>query len=217
MALVDDLLNEIDADLGASVSRSTQNSKAVEDLFEAFLFGLVLRAARSIDANAVAWENLTGVNGDEVRLRAGPGEVFSSTFSFATLSFSGDLVFELHQGVRVEGSSSVAHECDVATFHAGRLAWRRGRNERPGPVDTFMAIEAKAYAATSIGLGIGRGVVGLRSDLQQWRTALVAAGPIDASVEKLIHAWATEAFADVMPGTTEADDLVTYLETLLQS
>ena len=96
---VDELLDEIDSDLGTAVSASTQNSQAVNDLFEAFLFGLVLRAARSIDANAVNWENLTGPSNDEVRLRASPGEIYSSAFSFATLAFSGNRVFELHQGV----------------------------------------------------------------------------------------------------------------------
>lgn len=96
MALdVDVLLNEIDADLGVAVSASTQNSQAVDDLYEAFLLGLVLRAARAIDPAAVGWQNLTGANNDEVRLRGGPGEIYSTQFSFATLTFGGDVVFEL--------------------------------------------------------------------------------------------------------------------------
>ena len=67
------------------------------------------------------------------------------------------------------------------------------------------------------GLGIGRAVLGLRTDLQQQRTALVAAGAIDNSTQRLVRSWATNAFDDVMPGTPEADGLVAYLESLLQS
>src|SRR5687767_600110 len=124
MALdVNDLLGAVDGDLGEAVTASTQNSYALDDLFEAFLFGLVLRAARTIDVNAVSWSNLVGNGQDEVRLRAGPGEIYSPHFSFATLAFHGAPVFELHHGVRVRGVSGVAHECDVALLHAGRACW----------------------------------------------------------------------------------------------
>lgn len=194
---VEALLNQIDANLGAAVSSSTQNSRAVDNPYEAFLYGLVLRAARTMDAKAVAWQNLTGPNGDEVRLRGGPGEVFSPNFSFATLTFGGNLVFELHQGVRIRGISGVAHECDIVALHAGRGAWRRARTEQPQPIDTFLAIEAKAYDATRIGLGIGRAVLGLRTDLQLRRVLFVAARPIDQSAEQLLDGWTAGAFPDV--------------------
>jgi hypothetical protein len=114
------------------------------------------------------------------------------------------------------GMSDVAHECDIAAFHAGRSAWRRGRYERPRPIDTFLAIEAKAYDATNVSLGIARGVLGLRTDLEQWRTLLVAAAAIDASAEQLVDGWSLGAFPNVMPGSAEADGLVARFEAVMQ-
>jgi hypothetical protein len=99
---------------------------------------------------------LTGPNKDEVRLRGGPGEIYSPDFSFAVISFGGAPIFELHQGVKVMGVSGVAHECDVSAIHAGRAGWRRSQHTRPGAVDLFFALEAKAYNTTLVDLGTAR-------------------------------------------------------------
>jgi hypothetical protein len=218
MALeVESLLAEFDHDLGSAVSASVHNSQAVDNLYEAYLYGMVLRAARAIDSDAVRWHNLVGPKGDEVRLRGGPGEVYSPNFSFATLRFNGETVFEVHQGVKILGESGVAHECDIAALHAGRGAWRRARKERPRPTDMFFAVEAKAYQATRLGLGIGRAVVGLRADLQQHRIALVAATAIDDSARRLVDSWSAGAFPEVMPGAAGTGLLLTRLNEVLLS
>jgi hypothetical protein len=196
MALdVDDLLTQIDTDLGVAVSASMQNSRALDNLYEAFLFGSVLRAARAISGHAIRWRNLTGPNGDEVRLRGSPGEIYSAHFSIAMLSFAGD----------------------IAVLHAGRGAWRRARKERPAPIDVFLAIEAKAYDGTSIDLAIGRAVLGLRTELQQPRVALVAATAIPANVQHLMTVWGAGAFPGVVPGSVESDQFIAALSAVLES
>lgn len=211
------LLSQIDASLGSAVTASVQNSQAINDLYEALLFGLILDAARSIDPNAVTWRNLTGLAQDEVRLRGGPGEIFSPDFSFAIISFDGQPLFELHQGVRIAVLSDVGHECDVALIHAGRGAWRRRTKQRPGAVDLFFALEAKAYSTAAVDLGIARGVVGLRSDLQQHRIALVAATAVDQSAEKLLLGWIAGVFANVMPNSGPANAFVAAMRSILVS
>src|SRR5436309_1540233 len=92
------LLNEIDR-LFDQVPRHAANSRRIEDLYEAFLMGLVLEAARRIDPRAVTWHGPDGEPASRVRLRAGPGEAYSPNFTHARVTLQGHAVYEVHLGV----------------------------------------------------------------------------------------------------------------------
>src|SRR6266498_531826 len=84
--------------------------RRVEDkAYEAYIFGLCLRAARELGATVV----LRGIAGPPLPFifRGAPGQIHSSSknFGFAEFSLNGRR-FELHADVEFRGTSTVTHE-----------------------------------------------------------------------------------------------------------
>src|SRR6266446_1276763 len=80
--------------------------------YEAYIFGLCLRAARELGANPT----LRGINGspNPFIFRGGPGQIHSDyrNYGFASFSVNGQ-GFEVHAGVEFRGTSRMTHELDV--------------------------------------------------------------------------------------------------------
>jgi hypothetical protein len=140
---VDELLDEID-DRFDGVPQHVSNSSRVEDLYEAFLMGLMLEAARRIDPSAVSWHAVDGSPAPDAVLRASPGQIYQRPFTHAKLTFAGSAVYEVHLGVMVQGAHA-AHECDVVALRAGVAGARRGNASMPSWQDLVLVLEAKAY------------------------------------------------------------------------
>jgi hypothetical protein len=209
----DELLDEIDHFFNG-VPLHVASSRRVEDLYEAFLMGLVLEAGRNLGCK-VDWRDVDGTPATEVRLRGGPGEVYTRPFTHASLSLGSETLFEVHVGVMVVGSST-AHECDVVVLHAGVGSVRRSRRQTPLWNDVVLAIEAKAYTTTPIRLNLGRQAVGLAVELRHQRLAFVASRAIDASATVLMNAWLVlDSWAGVKPATQAAADLTQAIEAHL--
>jgi hypothetical protein len=198
------------------VSLHAASSRRVEDLYEAYLLGLVLQAARRIDSAAVSWHRADGTVATEVWLRGGPGEIYSAPFTHAKLTFGGVLVFEGHVAAKIAGAHAV-HECDVLVLHAGVAAARRLASATPTAEDSLLALEGKAYARSAVDIKLARQVVGTCVDLGHQRLGLAAAKPIDAPALGLVDGWSPiGAWGPVRPGTPDADALVDRLERLLR-
>ena len=89
----------------------------MSDIYEAYLFSLVLRAARIEDAT-VTLACIEGGTPNPFVIRTSPGYLNSHqrNYGFAVIHFPGCTALEAHLGVRVSGHSAVLHECDISVL-----------------------------------------------------------------------------------------------------
>jgi hypothetical protein len=111
------LLGEIDAALGAGINHNLTAYSDLCDLFEAFIFGLAVSAARTI-GGTIAYETANAQAAQAFRFRMAPGYIYSPTqptITHAVVTIDGAERFEIHLDVRVAGRSVSAHgiqRCD---------------------------------------------------------------------------------------------------------
>src|SRR5688572_6194821 len=80
------------------------NSQAVNDLYEHWLLGLVLDAARTCGLPvSIDWYDATGNPATAIRLKAAPGEIYGVDWTHAIITVDGIAAVEAHTGVKVEG------------------------------------------------------------------------------------------------------------------
>lgn len=160
------LLNQIRTTLGSAISPSLTAASAANDVFEAYVLSLVLEAARTETAS-VSFENVNGRVPPVFTFRTSPGFIFSTTqnYTHAIITFAGKPPLEAHLGIYVEGASGVLHECDVAVVTRAEAQACRVNQASPRSAKLVIATECKFYAATP-SLGLGRGFLGLVSDLK---------------------------------------------------
>jgi hypothetical protein len=149
---------------------------AGNDLYEAYLFGLVLRAAR-LEGFGVTFNDANGP-ATVVRLRRAPGRLPSggpagARFTHATLTCPPRPALELHTGVGVVGRSKVVHEADVLVLPQADADRCRQYDLDPRGHDAELLIEAKYYTEP-VGLGTGREFLGLCSDVTAKERVFVA-------------------------------------------
>src|SRR5262245_15162100 len=118
MPIRPNLLAEIRQALGQAVVPSLKSSSAVSDLYEAYIFGLLLQAARTEGATIVL-DCIQGGTPNPFVFRTSPGFLDSSrrNYGYARISFPRCPDLEAHVSVRVAGHSNVLHECDVSVIH----------------------------------------------------------------------------------------------------
>ena len=166
-----DLLNSLRRSLGSGVrpvaTVSGANPTADDDLYEAYLFGLVLRAARNVGFR-VSFENAGGpVN--VIKLRASPGRIMAyhkkgPNFTHAVLEYVDRPPLELHTGVRISGKSKVAHEADLLLLRKSDADYARDKNVLPLSSKALLHVEAKFYSKI-VGLNLAREFLGLNADI----------------------------------------------------
>jgi hypothetical protein len=159
------LLNQVQAALGPAISPNLTDASAASDIFEAYIFSLLLEAARTETA-AISFEDVNGKTPTIFTFRTSPGFIFSRTqdYTHAVITFSGRPLLEAHLGVYVEGASGVLHECDVVVVDRSEARACRINQASPRSAKVLIATECKFYAATP-SLGLGRGFLGLISDI----------------------------------------------------
>jgi hypothetical protein len=164
------LITEITSAQGAFSSLNLCASSAPWDLYECYLFGLVLQAARRLNA-MVAFENILGRPSTNLLFRVSPGNIYRPSpprppilYTHAVLRFPPQGVeLEVHQGIYVSGKSGLPHECDVSVIdRAEGVACRRER-AHPRCRKAILAVECKFYS--SLAISLARGFIGLTSDL----------------------------------------------------
>ncbi len=211
MTAVSDLL----ADLKAAVAGrpTTYNSRsAVWDVYEGYIFGLVLGAAVAA-GGAVDYEDVHGSPATgRLVFRTSPGMLHSTThpYTHAVLDFPDCDPLEVHVGVRVQGRSGVLHECDVLVLPAAEAALARSKAVAPRGSRSLLAVECKYYASY-LSPYLARGFQGLHSDLgllHPFFVANVRAPRIERYLSYHKRKWEN----GVMPATAEA----VYLEGLIR-
>jgi hypothetical protein len=147
------------------------NSNTRERAFEAYLFGLFVRAVRRAannDNNVVIKGIVSGANPSVVVLRGGPGRLGSRAQNFAYADcVLAQTTFEIHADVQYSGGSGAIHEIDISIYDhdvANQIRNSfRSENTFPATSKLFGAVECKFYDQ-DLGTSLGRTFVGLLDD-----------------------------------------------------
>lgn len=210
-----DLIKAINRAIGA-LEVVYRSSATEADLYEAAVLSLAVKAAEDAGGNCLLTNDGYNRTAD-LKFRRGPGNLWMGSFTYALVSFpETSKILEIHLGVYVLSRYKVAHECDVAILdhrEAQRSRWGR---VHPRQIGLISAIEAKNYAA-SPGLGIGRGFLGLSSELGQERCSLVFPAPSSANIAALIAKRPSEAFDALLPVSPAAQRLRAHLDQSIRN
>ena len=162
-----DLLEEIRQALGQAVSPSLTTHSDLSDIYEGYIFVLLLQAAR-IEGAQVAFSSIQGGAANQFVFRTSRGYLNSQqqNYGYAEIHFPRCPTLEAHLGVRVAGHSNVLHECDVSVLDQtdAELCRRVMQTLAPRSARVRIAVEAKYYT-TALGLHLGRNFLGLVRDL----------------------------------------------------
>lgn len=134
-----------------------------EKAYEAYIFGLCLRAVRELGVTPV----LQGISAPPVPFifRGGPGQIHSQTRNYGYAEFSLNASdFEIHAGIEFVGTSGMTHELDVCILRADEAAKCRRLPDDPRAAALIAGWECKFYAGT-LHKGLGRAFVGLLDDI----------------------------------------------------
>jgi len=158
------LIAEIQQLLGQVMIPSLTSAAAGDDIFEVYVFGLLLEAARREGAN-LQYENVSGGFSGTCTFRTSPGRIWSQTrpYTHAIIVLPNRPPLEAHLGIMLQGVSGVLHEADVAVLPRSEGAACRINNVEPRASSALLTIECKYYA-TPLPLGMGRSFIGLRAD-----------------------------------------------------
>lgn len=187
MALEDDLLAEIQNNLGAAIPVAGGTATAAWDLFEVYLLALVVRAAE-VEGATVSFENVDGSTPTTLVFRTSPGQIWSTQnpYSHVVLQFPGKDALEGHIGLRVAGKSKVLHEFDVCVLRRSEAVIARAQRVPPRSSKVVIGVECKLYT-TPLKLGLAREFIGLKTDVSASGMFFVT-NTFSASVDQLLTA-----------------------------
>jgi len=165
MATLADLENAIDMLLNHPLGLGRyQLVRPVEGkAYEAYVFGLCLRAVRELGVTPV----LCGINGTPAPFifRGGPGQIHSRVKNFGYASFQiNGYEFEIHAGVEFKGTSRIVHELDVCIMRSENAIACRRQPDDPPAASLIAGWECKFYDG-NLKKVLGRAFVGLMDDM----------------------------------------------------
>ena len=166
MPLRSDMWNDISDSLRMAASANLSAASAGNDLYEAYVWTLVLEAARKQGAT-IQLMTRSGNPATHFHFRTSPTSIFSTLYDYchAELRFPLAPVLEAHVGIYVSGKSKVNHECDVAVVDQEEANTCRDQNVHPRSSKVLLAIECKYYLSSSLGVDLGRSFLGLIDDI----------------------------------------------------
>jgi len=166
MATLADLERAVDQLMGHALGYQYYrlNRRVKEKAYEAYVFGLCLRAADELGATPV----LLGARRERAVpfvFRGGPGQIHSTAknYGYAGFTLRGQH-FEIHSGVEFKGTSGMTHELDVCVMRQAEAAKCRQRPDDPEPASLVAAWECKFYSG-DLQKVLGRAFVGLLDDM----------------------------------------------------
>jgi hypothetical protein len=165
MATLQELESAIDTllDHPFGVAQYQLVQRVGEKAYEAYVFGLCMRAVRELGVTPV----LKGIFGQPVPFvfRGAPGAIHSPYRNYGYVEFSlNGQRFEIHAGVEYRGTSDMKHELDVSLMRAEDADTCRQNANDPGANSLIGGWECKFYAGT-LDKALGRQFVGLVKDL----------------------------------------------------
>ncbi|MEU8901366.1 hypothetical protein [Nocardia sp. NPDC048505] len=191
-----------------------------DDLYEAALFAIVVRAAEQA-GGGVLLTNDGRKPATDIRFRTAPGILAAGTeYTYALVTFPStdqryEQKLEVHLGIVFPGRSGVCHECDIAILtHAEARRVRLGHRRYPSWRALILGIEAK-FRVRGPELGEGRNLLGLGSELRSGRHRLVTPAKGSAGLRKLLLHWGCGLSEDLIPGSSEAVELEAEVQAVL--
>jgi hypothetical protein len=214
------LLSDLPTALPTTMTADGPVPTAGNDLYEAYLFGLVMRAACR-EGFSITLADAAGA-ATVFRLRRAPGRLPSDgspgpLFTHALLVCPLRPPLELHTGVRVVGKSKVPHEADVLLLPQADADRCRGLNSDPRGSDAVLLIEAKYYTRP-VGLNTGREFLGLSSEVSAKNKVFVATLAGESVVN--LFAGRTPAVVHdigVLPRRPAEDSLLSFIQRALRN
>lgn len=188
MTLRPDLIQEMQSVLGSSVSTNLTNSSSGGDIYEAYVWALVIDAARRV-GSAVDYYDRQGPATSGLLFRSSPGRIGAASppYTYARLMFSGCPALEAHVGIYVSGKSGVTHECDVAVLQEDEAdRCRADPRLNPRSSSVKLAVECKFYPDSRAGINLARSFLGLIKDIHPYYRFFVCSRKADR-IEKLLH------------------------------
>jgi hypothetical protein len=146
------------------------------DLFEAFLFGLAVDAARDVaGVQAVRFERplAPDIPTNIVHLRTAPGWMHNGPKYTHAVVDLGHREIEIHLGVYVAGRSKIPHEFDICVLSREEAQRARSAGVAPRSSKVVLFMEAKHWAS-NLRLPIAREFLGLSDDSSAGLGALVS-------------------------------------------
>lgn len=186
---------------------------APNDLYEAYLLTLVIEAARAEGATTSLC-NRDGSLAPQAVFRRSPGFLHShGPFTHILIEFSDREPLEAHVGISVKGVSRQVHECDVAVLRKSECDRSRQSNGVvPRSRSMVLAIEAKYYSSY-LPLYLGRGFLGLNSEL--WGVPCAIATNIESEdVVTLVLHHNVQADDEVLPLTGNDDRVIGFIRNI---
>lgn len=215
--LLAQLRAQLPAALPTSMSGGGPSATAPDDLFEAYIFGLILEAAK-IAGYSIEIRDHNGP-ASTFHLRRGPGRIYSpgspTLFTHARLTVGVRPPLEVHSGVAMVGKSKVSHEADVLVLPSSVADRCRSARVDPPSHAAFLAIEAK-YWTKPVRLKTGREFLGLRKDSSAKAQVFVCT-IADTSATALLAGTPNVEYDDgVLPYRTGEYSLRNYIHRLLR-
>jgi len=191
MTLRDDLIEEIESNLDAALIPDYRDRANASDVFEAFVFSIILQAATEEGAPEPQWEDTYGDPAAGINFRRSPGYINSRTtrYTHVILDFPDAEPLEVHLGIYAIGAANIPQECDIAVVK--RSEGKRCRDVDNGyvPVKSthvLIGVECKCYESSNISLGLGRSFLGLVKDFSGNGNYFFVFNNTYKSVEKLL-------------------------------
>jgi hypothetical protein len=165
------LIQDIENVLGPIVQSNLLPSQHGWDLYEGYIWSLVVEAGRRLGAN-ISYEDILGNQTTSLTFRTNPGTIFPqrntpvpTRYTHAIISFLSKPPLEVHQGIYVTGKSGLVHECDVVVVsRAEAAACRASGSAHPRCAKSLLAVECK-YLSSNPGIKLAREFLGLTVDL----------------------------------------------------
>jgi hypothetical protein len=181
------LISNIKAALSSALSPNLTAGSKGDDLYEAYIWSVVLDAARNKGAKILFKDIQGNIASGVFTFRTSPSEIWwsSENYCHAEINFPKCPPLEAHVGIYVAGRSKVRHECDVAVLFKNEADVCRSRNALPRASKVILSVEAKYYVASTLGLGLGRAFLGLCNEIQRTNRFFIATSP-SKSIAKLL-------------------------------
>jgi hypothetical protein len=192
--LEQELLNDIESKLN-NISTSYTNRAKANDLFEAFVFTILIEAAIKEGAiRPIYFEDTSGRRTSSILFRRSPGYINDKSipYTHAVLTFpmrGDDWELEVHIGIYAAGSSKVPQECDIAVLL--RKEGERCRKIYPNKAvvkstNILIGVECKCHQYSKVALGSGRSFLGLVQDFSSNGKYFFVFNNEKFSVEKML-------------------------------
>jgi hypothetical protein len=187
------LLRSLRQRLSPSVSPGFGIEVQGGDLYEAYIFSLVVKAAINEGAvpargGSVSYLDSKGTVAKTLKFRRSPGQIYAATqaYTHAVIEFSGKPPLEVHVGIKAIGRLKVPRECDVAVIYQDKAIACRTQRRIPKASEILLAIECKHVV--DLNLDAASEFLGLASDLrvrEEW--FFVSSGSSDGVARMLAN------------------------------